>query len=35
MRERIEAMAYAMPLEQGKPIAQSRLEIPRGCEIME
>ena len=28
-------MAYAMTLEQGKPIAQSRLEILRGCEIME
>jgi succinate-semialdehyde dehydrogenase/glutarate-semialdehyde dehydrogenase len=35
MRERIEEMAYAMTLEQGKPIAQSRLEILRGCEIME
>jgi succinate-semialdehyde dehydrogenase/glutarate-semialdehyde dehydrogenase len=35
MRERIEGMAYAMTLEQGKPIAQSRLEILRGCEIME
>ena len=35
MRERIEEMAYAMTLEQGKPIAQSRLEILRGCEIIE
>jgi succinate-semialdehyde dehydrogenase/glutarate-semialdehyde dehydrogenase len=35
MRERIDDMAYAMTLEQGKPIAQSRLEILRGCEIME
>ncbi len=35
MRERIEDMAMAMTLEQGKPIAQSRLEILRGCEIME
>jgi succinate-semialdehyde dehydrogenase/glutarate-semialdehyde dehydrogenase len=35
MRERVEEMAYAMTLEQGKPIAQSRLEILRGCEIME
>jgi succinate-semialdehyde dehydrogenase/glutarate-semialdehyde dehydrogenase len=35
MRDRIEDMAYAMTLEQGKPIAQSRLEILRGCEIME
>jgi acyl-CoA reductase-like NAD-dependent aldehyde dehydrogenase len=35
MRERIEDMAYATTLEQGKLIAQSRLEIRRGCEIME
>ncbi len=35
MRERIEEMAIAMTLEQGKPIAQSRLEILRGCEIIE
>jgi succinate-semialdehyde dehydrogenase/glutarate-semialdehyde dehydrogenase len=35
MRERIEEMAYAMTVEQGKPIGQSRLEILRGCEIME
>jgi succinate-semialdehyde dehydrogenase/glutarate-semialdehyde dehydrogenase len=35
MRERVEDMAVAMTLEQGKPIAQSRLEILRGCEIME
>ena len=35
MRERVEDMAVAMTLEQGKPIAQSRLEIVRGCEIME
>ena len=27
IRERVEAMAIAMTLEQGKPIAQSRLEI--------
>jgi acyl-CoA reductase-like NAD-dependent aldehyde dehydrogenase len=26
-RERVEEMAVAMTLEQGKPIAQSRLEI--------
>src|SRR6202790_4789393 len=30
-RERVEEMAVAMTLEQGKPIAQSRLEILRGC----
>jgi succinate-semialdehyde dehydrogenase/glutarate-semialdehyde dehydrogenase len=35
MRDCIEDMAFAMTLEQGKPIAQSRLEILRGCEIME
>ena len=35
MRERVEEMAIAMTLEQGKPIAQSRLEILRGCEIIE
>jgi succinate-semialdehyde dehydrogenase/glutarate-semialdehyde dehydrogenase len=35
MRERVEEMAIAMTLEQGKPIQQSRLEIIRGCEIIE
>ena len=35
MRERVEDMAVAMTLEQGKPIAQSRLEIQRGCDIIE
>ncbi len=35
MRERVEPMAVTMTLEQGKPIAQSRLEILRGCEIIE
>ena len=35
MRERVEDMAMAMTLEQGKPIAQSRLEILRGCDIIE
>lgn len=35
IRERVEDMAIAMTLEQGKPIAQSRLEILRGCEIIE
>jgi succinate-semialdehyde dehydrogenase / glutarate-semialdehyde dehydrogenase len=34
-RERVEEMAVAMTLEQGKPIVQSRLEILRGCEIIE
>src|SRR5882757_9727442 len=35
MRQRVEEMAVAMTLEQGKPIAQSRLEIVRGCDIIE
>jgi succinate-semialdehyde dehydrogenase / glutarate-semialdehyde dehydrogenase len=35
IRDRVEDMAVAMTLEQGKPIAQSRLEILRGCEIIE
>jgi len=35
MRDRIEELAVAMTLEQGKPIAQSRLEILRACEIIE
>jgi succinate-semialdehyde dehydrogenase / glutarate-semialdehyde dehydrogenase len=35
VRKRVEEMAFAMTLEQGKPIAQSRLEILRGCDIIE
>jgi succinate-semialdehyde dehydrogenase / glutarate-semialdehyde dehydrogenase len=35
MRQRLEQLAVTMTLEQGKPIAQSRLEIIRGCEIIE
>src|SRR5215468_690176 len=35
MRSRVEEMAVAMTLEQGKPIGQSRLEIIRGCEFIE
>jgi len=35
MCERAEDMAVAMTLEQGKPIAQSRLEVLRACEIIE
>ncbi|MCC6470379.1 MAG: NAD-dependent succinate-semialdehyde dehydrogenase [Alphaproteobacteria bacterium] len=35
MRERVDAMAVAMTLEQGKPLAQARLEILRGCDIIE
>ncbi len=34
MRERIEPMALAMTLEQGKPLAQARAEILRGCDIL-
>jgi succinate-semialdehyde dehydrogenase / glutarate-semialdehyde dehydrogenase len=34
-RERVEEMAVAMTLEQGKPIAQSRAEVLRSCEIFE
>jgi succinate-semialdehyde dehydrogenase / glutarate-semialdehyde dehydrogenase len=35
MRERVNEMAIAMTLEQGKPLDQARLEILRGCEIIE
>jgi succinate-semialdehyde dehydrogenase / glutarate-semialdehyde dehydrogenase len=35
MRERIEEMAVAMTLEPGKPIGQARLEVLRGCDIIE
>jgi succinate-semialdehyde dehydrogenase / glutarate-semialdehyde dehydrogenase len=35
MRSRAEEMAVTMTLEQGKPIQESRLEIQRGCEILE
>ncbi len=35
IRARVEEMAVAMTLEQGKPIGQSRLEILRGCDIIE
>ena len=35
VRARIEDFARTMTLEQGKPIAQSRLEILRGCDILE
>ncbi len=35
LRERSEAIATAITLEQGKPLAQSRLEILRCCEIIE
>lgn len=35
IRERVDDMASAMTLEQGKPLDQARLEILRGCEIIE
>jgi succinate-semialdehyde dehydrogenase/glutarate-semialdehyde dehydrogenase len=35
IRSRVEEFAVAMTLEKGKPIAQSRQEILRGCEIIE
>ncbi|OAF20031.1 NAD-dependent succinate-semialdehyde dehydrogenase [Bradyrhizobium neotropicale] len=35
IRERVDQMAAAMTLEQGKPIEQARLEILRGCDIIE
>src|SRR5215470_12297887 len=35
MRERASEMALAMTLEQGKPLDQARLEILRGCDIIE
>ena len=35
IRQRRETIAQVMTLEQGKPIAQSRLEIDRACDIIE
>jgi len=35
MRERIEVIAHAITLEHGKPIAQARSEVIRGCEFFE
>ncbi|MBB4261374.1 NAD-dependent succinate-semialdehyde dehydrogenase [Bradyrhizobium sp. CIR3A] len=35
MRERIEEIALSITLEHGKPIAQARLEVIRGCEFFE
>jgi succinate-semialdehyde dehydrogenase/glutarate-semialdehyde dehydrogenase len=35
IRSRVEEMATAMVLEQGKPLDQARLEVLRGCEIIE
>jgi succinate-semialdehyde dehydrogenase/glutarate-semialdehyde dehydrogenase len=35
IRGRVEEMAVAMTMEQGKPLDQARLEILRGCDIIE
>ncbi len=35
IRDRVDDMAMAMTLEQGKPIDQARLEVLRGCDIIE
>src|ERR1700744_381598 len=35
IRERVNEMAVAMTMEQAKPIEQARLEILRGCDIIE
>ena len=35
MRERIEDIAYSITLENGKPVAQARAEVIRGCEFFE
>jgi succinate-semialdehyde dehydrogenase/glutarate-semialdehyde dehydrogenase len=35
IRQRVEEMAVVMTLEQGKPIAQSRLEVQRASDIIE
>jgi succinate-semialdehyde dehydrogenase/glutarate-semialdehyde dehydrogenase len=35
MRARVEEIAHAITLEHGKPIAQARLEVVRGCEFFE
>ncbi|HAA91003.1 MAG TPA: NAD-dependent succinate-semialdehyde dehydrogenase [Rhodospirillaceae bacterium] len=35
LRERADEIAQAITLEQGKPVAQSKVEIMRACEIIE
>lgn len=35
MRQRIEEIAHSITLEHGKPLAQARLEVIRGCEFFE
>jgi succinate-semialdehyde dehydrogenase/glutarate-semialdehyde dehydrogenase len=34
LRERVDAIAMAITLEQGKPLAQARAEVLRGCDLM-
>ncbi|MGE0239218.1 MAG: NAD-dependent succinate-semialdehyde dehydrogenase, partial [Parvibaculaceae bacterium] len=35
MRERVDDISHAITLEHGKPLAQARLEVVRGCEFFE
>lgn len=35
VRERVDAIARDITLEQGKPLAQSRAEVLRGCDLIE
>lgn len=35
IRQRVDSIAIAITLEQGKPLSQARTEILRGCEIIE
>lgn len=35
MRERSEEIAHSITLEHGKPLAEARLEVARGCEFFE
>lgn len=35
VRERVETIAWDITLEQGKPLAQSRAEVLRGCDLIE
>lgn len=35
LRERADEIAHAITLEQGKPLAEARLEVVRGCEFFE
>ncbi|CAH1692534.1 MAG: NAD-dependent succinate-semialdehyde dehydrogenase [Rhizobiales bacterium] len=35
LREKAETVAYRLTLEQGKPVAQARLEVTRVCDIFE